>query len=94
MIYRIRNIFLAVIAGLFILSLSACTFEARGIPVEEFQRPEALAKIDASKQKKMEEAVAIMSRVTENSVFTEKRGIPEYKIGPGDGVIVKCCVWH
>jgi len=84
MIYRIRNIFWAVIAGLFVLSLSACTFEARGIPVKEFERPEALAKIDAAKQKKMEEAIAIMSQVTENSVFTEKRGIPEYKIGPGD----------
>ena len=84
MIHRIRNIFIAVIAGLFILSLSACTFEAKGIPVKDFQRPEALAKIDAAKQKKMEEAIAIMSRVTENSVFTEKRGIPEYKIGPGD----------
>lgn len=84
MIYRIRNIFLAVIASLFILSLSACTFEAKGIPVKEFERPEALAKIDAAKQKKMEEAVATMSRVTENSVFTEIRGVPEYKIGPGD----------
>jgi len=84
MTYGIRNIFLAVIAGLFVLSLSACTFEARGIPVKEFERPEALAKIDAAKQKKMEEVVARMSQVTENSVFTEIRGVPEYKIGPGD----------
>ncbi|MBU4345112.1 MAG: polysaccharide biosynthesis/export family protein [Desulfobacteraceae bacterium] len=85
---RMRNLSIAVIAGLFILSLSACTFEARGIPVKEFQRPEALAKIDAAKQKKMEEAVAMMSRVAENSVFTERRGIPEYKIGPGDVLII------
>jgi hypothetical protein len=85
--YMVQDIFIAVIAGLFILFLSACTFEAKGIPVKEFERPEALAKIDAvdaAKQKKMEEAIAIMSQVTENSVFTEKRGIPEYKIGPGD----------
>lgn len=84
MIYRIQNIFLAVIAGLFILSLSACTFETRGIPVKEFRPPKAVEEIKDSQKKEMEEEVVRMSRVTENSVFTEKRGIPEYKIGPCD----------
>ncbi|MDI6687269.1 MAG: polysaccharide biosynthesis/export family protein [Desulfobacterales bacterium] len=84
MIYRIRNIFLAVIAGLFILSLSGCTFEARGMPVKEFRPPKAVEEKDAGQKKEMEKDIIRMSRVTENSVFTEKRGIPEYLIGPGD----------
>lgn len=32
----------------------------------------------------MAEEVIRMSTVTENSVFTERRGVPEYKIGPDD----------
>ncbi|MDO9565575.1 MAG: polysaccharide biosynthesis/export family protein, partial [Candidatus Desulfaltia sp.] len=66
------------------LSLSACTFEAKGIPVKEFRPPKAVEEMDASRKKEMEKEVIGMSRVTDNSVFTEKRGVPEYKIGPGD----------
>ena len=84
MIYRIRNIFLAVIAGLFVLSLSACTFEARGIPVKEFRPTKAVEEADVKQKKEMEEEIVRMSHITENSVFTEIRGVPEYKIGPGD----------
>ncbi len=84
MIYRIRNIFLVVITGLFILSLSGCTFEAKGIPVKEFRPSKAVEEKDASQKKEMEKDIIRMSQVTENSTFTEKRGIPEYKIGPGD----------
>ncbi|MDO9528603.1 MAG: hypothetical protein Q7J27_05510, partial [Syntrophales bacterium] len=64
MIYGIRNIFLAVIAGLFVLSLSACTFEAKGIPVKEFRPPKAVEEMDASRKKEMEKEVIGMSRVT------------------------------
>jgi len=84
MIYGIRNIFLAFIVGLFVLSLPACTFEARGIPVKDFKPSKAAEEADVKRKKEMEKDIARMSQVTENSVFTERRGVPEYKIGPGD----------
>lgn len=75
---------------LFVLSITACSFEAKGIPVKEY----TLANSGSGQQsqqfkKEMKKEVAEMSRVTENMVFTEKRGIPEYKIGPGDVLTIK-----
>jgi len=86
--WKVQDIFIVVITGLFILSLSGCTFEARGIPVKEFRPSKAVEEEDAGQKKEMEKDVIRMSRVTENSVFTEKRGIPEYRIGPGDVLII------
>lgn len=82
--YRMPNIFSAFIAGLFLLSLSACTFEARGIPVKEFKPSKAAEEADMKRKKEMEKEIIRMSEVTENNVFTERRGVPEYKIGAGD----------
>ena len=84
MIYGIRNICLVITAGVFVLFLFACSFEARGIPVKEFEPPEAVSELETQEQKEMEKEIIKMSRVKGNSVFTERRGIPEYKIGPGD----------
>ena len=81
---RIANIIPALFAGFFVMFLSSCTFEAKGIPVKEFRSPAAAKEIDVNQKKEMEEEIVRMSRATENSVFTERRGIPEYKIGPGD----------
>ncbi len=68
-----------------ILFLSACTFEAKGIRVKDFQETSGVV-TDAQRlaqQKDMEE-IAEMSKVTENKVFTQRHGVPEYIIGPGD----------
>lgn len=80
----IRNIFLMIAVSVFISSLLACTFEAKGIPVKEFGPPRAAMEIDERRQKKIIEEIIKMSQVRENSVFTEKRRVPEYIIGPGD----------
>ncbi|HOJ52842.1 MAG TPA: polysaccharide biosynthesis/export family protein [Syntrophales bacterium] len=65
--------------------LCACMMEYSGIPVNEYdQTYGAKEREDPAKIKENREAVAQMSRVKENSVFTEKRGFPEYKVGPGD----------
>ena len=69
---------------LFLLLLpNACSKRIPGTPVKSLPHlasstwvtPLSLA---------MKEEVALMSKVTENSAFTEKRGYPEYKIGPLD----------
>ena len=76
--------------GFFVLSITACSFEAKGIPVKEYMVADS-GRAQESQQfkKEMKEEVAGMSRVTENMVFTEKRGISEYKIGPGDVLTIK-----
>jgi protein involved in polysaccharide export with SLBB domain len=71
-------------ALLFFLVLSnGCTPHLPGIPVKEVPpiiSPEEIA----SRSLAMKEELARMTKVTENAVFTEKRGYPEYKIGPLD----------
>ena len=84
MFCRIVNIIQALFVGFSVMLLSSCTFEARGIPVKEFRPPKAAEVADIKQKKEMEEDIIRMSRVVENSVFTERRNIPEYKIGPGD----------
>ena len=88
MFCRTVNTIFAFFVGLSVMLLSSCTFEAKGIPVKEFRPPKAAEEIDAGRKKEMEEEIVRMSLVTENSVFTEKRGIPEYRIGPGDVLII------
>ena len=68
-----------------ILFLSACTFEASGIRVKDYQETSGVV-TDAERlaQKKELEEITRMSQVTENSVFTQRHGVPEYIIGPGD----------
>ena len=68
-----------------ILLFSACTFESSGIRVKDYQETSGVV-TDAQRlaqQKELEE-IAKMSQVTENNVFTQRRGVPEYIIGPGD----------
>jgi polysaccharide export outer membrane protein len=88
MFCRTVNINFALFVGFSVMFLSSCTFEAKGIPVKEFRPPKAVEEKDASQKKEMEKDIIRMSLVTENSVFTEKRGIPEYRIGPGDLLII------
>jgi polysaccharide export outer membrane protein len=84
MFCRIVNIIPALFVGFSVMLLSSCTFEARGIPVKEFRPTKEAEAADIKQKKEMEKDIIMMSRVTENSVFTERRDIPEYRIGPDD----------
>jgi len=84
MSYRTAGIILTILTAFSVTFLSSCTFEAKGIPVTEFRPAVAAEKADVKQKKEMEEEIVRMSQVTENSVFTEIRGVPEYKIGSGD----------
>lgn len=86
----IRRLIPVVCIGLAILLLSSCTFEARGTPVKQFQKD--AYEVDKASQladKQYQEKIAAMSQIDENSVFTEKQGVSEYKIGPGDVLTIK-----
>lgn len=85
---KVYNSFLlTIVATLFFFVCSGCstTLEAPGIRVKEFKEPAALppSELKIRLQREADEITAL-SRVTENSVFTERNGIPEYLIGPGD----------
>jgi len=86
MFYDRRHKFLRYIPLIALLFISACaTMEAPGIRVKEFKEPSAMspAEEQAALQKELEE-ITKMSQVTENRVFTQRHGVPEYLIGPGD----------
>ena len=84
MFHRTAHLLLAFLACFSVIVFSSCTFQKKGIPVKEFLPARVVEERDAKQNKAMEEEISRMSQVTENSVFTEIRGIPEYKIGPGD----------
>ena len=72
-----------------ILLFSACTFETSGIRVKDYQETSGVV-TDAQRlaqQKELEE-IAKMSQVTENASFTQRHGVPEYIIGPGDVITI------
>jgi polysaccharide export outer membrane protein len=64
--------------------LQSCTVEAPGISVKTYREPAAVVDMRELQQKEMTEAIEQMSRVQENTVFTEKNGVPEYLVGSGD----------
>jgi len=69
--------------------LASCTnrltIESRGITVSDYEASRT-AEIAAAQEQQIINfnAVSELSKVKENYVFTEKRGIPEYLVGPGD----------
>ena len=66
--------------------------EYSGTPINEYEKSQAAAAAAAlEKQKENERAIAALSQVTENQVFTEKRGISEYKVGPQDVLTIN--IW-
>ena len=67
-----------------VLSLCACVMEARGIPVKTYRPPAEDTALYQKQQKEMLDDIAGMRKAKENSVFTERKGFPEYIIGPGD----------
>src|SRR5512133_3529215 len=81
-----KRISLIVILCLTASLLAACgsVGVVKGIPVKEYKIPEAdLAAMD-KRQKEVNEEILQMTQVKQNDVFTEKNGMPEYIIGPGD----------
>jgi protein involved in polysaccharide export with SLBB domain len=63
--------------------LNGCSGSIKGTPVTSIQ-PEASSTKLPSRTPAAKKELEKMTRVTENSVFTEKRGYPEYKIGALD----------
>ena len=68
-----------------ILLFSACTLESSGIRVKDYQETSGVvtAAERLAQQKELEE-ITKMSQVTENAAFTQRHGVPEYIVGPGD----------
>jgi len=83
------NIILALLTGFSAILLSSCAFEARGIPVKEFRPSMAVQESEVKQENERKEVITRASQVKENSVFTERRGVPEYIIGPGDIMTIK-----
>ncbi len=75
---------MALCTGFSAILLSSCAFEARGIPVKEFRPMTAVEEAETKQKNESKEEIARASQVKENSAFTERRGVPEYIIGPGD----------
>jgi len=73
--------YLCAIAAVAVL-LTGCTKAIQGTPVTAV--PTVTVSTLEPGPVPDKEALARMSSVEENSVFTEERGYPEYRIGPGD----------
>jgi polysaccharide export outer membrane protein len=98
MFRRLKNAILATILVLAAASLSACSsyiphaFEAKGVPVKTLKpSAEDVAAAEKARQEQ-ERQIAAMASVTGNSSFTERRGTPEYLLGPGD--VLKITFWE
>jgi protein involved in polysaccharide export with SLBB domain len=79
--------FLSFIYVVLFFFISACstTLEAPGIRVKEFKESSRITTVDLQAQQQNEaEEIVRLSQVKENSAFTERNGVPEYIIGPGD----------
>ncbi len=75
--------------SLFILNVSlfyvaSCTVESPGISVKTYREPAVVIEAAEKQQQELTQAIQQMSQVTENTVFTETAGFPEYKVGPLD----------
>ncbi|MCU0553689.1 MAG: polysaccharide biosynthesis/export family protein [Syntrophales bacterium] len=78
--------------------LSACSsyiphaFEAKGVSVKTL-KPSAEDVAAAEKARRQQEQdIAAMASVTGNHAFTQRRGTPEYLLGPGD--VLKITYWE
>jgi polysaccharide export outer membrane protein len=69
-----------------ILTIQACysTTAVEGVPVNELQFNQDIETSRRAQSEAQREEIAIMSRATQNRVFEETNGIPEYRIGPLD----------
>ncbi len=87
MFSRNRCIFVTYILAIMLSFLLSCG--TSGISVKELEEPsDYITGLSELQQKALEAEIIVMSRVTQNSVFTEEMGVPEYIIGPGDVLII------
>lgn len=77
-------VFLALSLGFFV----SCTYETPGIPVKQYREPAEIVTALERQQQEMMQEIRQMNEVRENSVFTEKAGAPEYKVGAGDVISI------
>jgi protein involved in polysaccharide export with SLBB domain len=88
MTFRARRLLSLLFLIISFFSMQSCTVEAPGISVKTYREPALVLDAGERQQKEMTEAIQQMSRITENSVFTEKYGVPEYIVGPGDVISI------
>ena len=88
MTFRARRLLSLLIPIISFFSMQSCTVEAPGISVKTYREPAVVSDAADRQQKEMTEAIRQMSSIKENSVFTEKYGVPEYIVGPGDVISV------
>ena len=88
MTFRARRLLSLLIPIISFFSMQSCTVEAPGISVKTYREPAIVSDAADRQQKEMTEAIRQMSSIKENSVFTEKYGVPEYIVGPGDVISV------
>jgi protein involved in polysaccharide export with SLBB domain len=84
MTFRARRLLSLLILIVLLFCMQSCTIEAPGISVKTYREPALVTDAADKQQQEMTEAIQQMNRIKENSVFTEKYGAPEYKVGPGD----------
>jgi protein involved in polysaccharide export with SLBB domain len=89
MFSKLKSILLLSLIGIALSPLASCTnrltLESRGLPVNDYEASQTVANTEAQEQQREnDKAVAQLSQVHGNSVFTEKRGMPEYIVGPDD----------
>jgi len=85
--FHLKKIFVPLACFFSLLMISACsiTFEASGTRIKDFKESSAISASDLQLQRQREaEEIARLSQIKENAVFTERNGVPEYIIGPGD----------
>ncbi len=67
-----------------LFSLPSCTVEAPGVSVKTYREPAVVLEAQEKQQREMLDAIQKMNAARENDVFKEIKGVPEYKVGPGD----------
>ncbi|MBN2437079.1 MAG: polysaccharide biosynthesis/export family protein, partial [Deltaproteobacteria bacterium] len=88
MIFRARRLLSFLILIISFFAMQSCTIEAPGVSVKTYREPAVVSEAADKQQKEMTEAIRQMSSVKGNSVFTEKYGVPEYIVGPGDVISI------
>lgn len=88
MTFRAKRLLSLLIPIISFFSMQSCTVEAPGISVKTYREPAIVSEAADKQQKEMTEAIQQMSSIKENSVFTEKYGVPEYIVGPGDVISI------
>ncbi|MEW6333425.1 MAG: polysaccharide biosynthesis/export family protein [Thermodesulfobacteriota bacterium] len=68
--------------------LQSCTVQTPGVSVKTYREPAVVSEVADAQRKEMREAIRQLSSTRGNSVFTEKSGVPEYIVGPGDVIVI------